>query len=169
MADGESRSMKFGQHCTVHFYSYCLLHRVRTVKKFTPLAMKKLQRKQKFLKRVLKELEESRKPIIVEGKKDRAALERIGVGNRIFLINWTPDELSRRVAKVADEAVVLTDFDETGEKLCKRVEEALCSYNVLPDTEVRRKLRYALGVYNFEEIDRKMEELQKKIRGDSNG
>jgi hypothetical protein len=24
MADGESRSMKFGQHCTVHFYSYSL-------------------------------------------------------------------------------------------------------------------------------------------------
>ncbi len=131
--------------------------------------MRKLQRKQKLLRRVLRELEESGKPILVEGKRDKAALERIGVRNRIFLINLTPDELCKRVAKIADEAVVLTDFDETGEKLCKRVEEALYSYNVLPDTEVRRKLRYLLGVYNFEEIDRKLEEFKKKIEGDPNG
>jgi 5S rRNA maturation endonuclease (ribonuclease M5) len=140
-----------------------------TVKKFTPLVMKRLQRKDKLLKRVLKELEESGKPILVEGKRDREALERIGVGNRIFLINMRPDELCERVAKTADEAVVLTDFDEAGEKLCKRIEEALYSCNVLPNTEVRRKLRYLLGVYNFEEIDRRMEEFKKKIEGDTNG
>jgi 5S rRNA maturation endonuclease (ribonuclease M5) len=140
-----------------------------TVKKFSPLTMRKLQRKQKFLNRVLKELEETGAPILVEGKRDRAALERIGVKNRIFLINMRPDELCERVAKVADEAVILTDFDEAGEKLCKRIEEALYSCNVLPNTEVRRKLRYLLGVYNFEEIERRMEEFKKKIEGGSNG
>jgi 5S rRNA maturation endonuclease (ribonuclease M5) len=140
-----------------------------TVKNFTPLTMRKLQRKQKLLNRVLKELGERGKPILVEGKRDKAALERIGVRNRIFLINLTPDELCKRISKVADEAVILTDFDETGEKLGKRVEEALYSYSVLPNTEVRRKLRYLLGVYNFEEIDRKMEEFKKKIEGDTNG
>jgi 5S rRNA maturation endonuclease (ribonuclease M5) len=139
------------------------------VKKFTPLTTRKLQRKQKLLNRVLKELEESGKPILVEGKRDKAALERIGVKNRIFLINLTPDELCKRVSKVADEAVILTDFDGAGEKLGKRIEEALYSYNVLPNTEVRRKLRYLLGVYNFEEVDRKMEEFKKKIEGDTNG
>ena len=139
------------------------------VKKFTPLTMRKLQRKLKLLNRVLKELEESGKPILVEGKRDKAALERIGVKNRIFLINLTPDELCKRVSKVADEAVILTDFDGAGEKLGKRIEEALYSYNVLPNTEVRRKLRYLLGVYNFEEVDRKMEEFKKKIEGDTNG
>jgi 5S rRNA maturation endonuclease (ribonuclease M5) len=139
------------------------------VKKFTPLSMRKLQRKHKLLKRVLKELEESGKPMLVEGKRDRAALERIGVKNRIFLINLAPDELCERISKVADEAVILTDFDEAGEKLCRRIEEALHSYNVLPNTEVRRKLRYLLGVYNFEEIGRRMEEFKKKLEGDSNG
>ena len=140
-----------------------------TVKKFSPLTLRKFQRKQKLLDRVLKELEESGKPILVEGKRDKAALERIGVENRVFLINLTPDELCKRVSKVADEAVILTDFDEAGEKLCNRVKEALYSYNVLPNTEVRRKLRYLLGVYNFEEIDRKMEEFKKRVEGDTNG
>ena len=139
------------------------------MKKFAPLTRRKLQRKQKLLNRVLKELEESGKPILVEGKRDKAALERIGVKNRIFLINLTPDELCKRVSNVADEAVILTDFDEAGEKLGKRIEEALHSYNVLPNTEVRRKLRYLLGVYNFEDIGRKMEEFKKKIEGDTNG
>lgn len=139
------------------------------VKKFTPLTTRKLQRKQKLLSKVMRELEESGKPILVEGKRDKAALERIGVRNRIFLINMKPDELCKRVAEIADEAVVLTDFDDAGEKLGKRIEEALQSYSVLPDMEVRRKLRYLLGVYNFEEIDRKMEEFRKKLEGDSNG
>ena len=133
--------------------------------KNSPLTM----RKQKFLGRLMKELDEGGMPILVEGKRDRAALERIGVRNRIFLINMSPDELCRRVAKVADEAVVLTDFDKTGEKLGKRVEDALYSYNVLPNMDARRKFRYLLGVYNFEEIDRKLEEFKKKIEGDTNG
>jgi 5S rRNA maturation endonuclease (ribonuclease M5) len=139
------------------------------VKKFSPVILRKLQKKQKFLDRVLRELEESGAPVLVEGKRDKEALERIGVRNRIFLINMRPDRLCERVAKVADEAVILTDFDETGEELCKRVEEALRSYDVLPNTEVRRKLRYLLGVYNFEEIERKMEEFKRKIEGDLNG
>jgi len=139
------------------------------VKKFSSITMSQLRKKQKFLEITLKELEESGAPIMVEGKRDKEALERIGVKNRIFLINMTPDKLSKRISKVADKAVILTDFDETGEKLCKRVEEALYSYNVLPNTEVRRKLRHLLGVYNFEEIDRRMEEFKKKIEGDLNG
>jgi 5S rRNA maturation endonuclease (ribonuclease M5) len=128
--------------------------------------MRRLQRKQKLLNRVLKELEESGVPLLVEGKRDREALERIGMRNKIFLINMRPDRLCERVSKVADEAVVLTDFDEAGEKLCKRVEESLRSYNVLPNMEMRRKFRYLLGVYNFEEIDRKLEEFRKKVEGD---
>jgi len=128
--------------------------------------MRRLQRKQKLLNRVLKELEESGVPLLVEGKRDREALERIGMRNKIFLINMRPDRLCERVSKVADEAVVLTDFDEAGEKLCKRVEESLHSYNVLPNMEMRRKFRYLLGVYNFEEIDRKLEEFRKKVEGD---
>ncbi|MCX6775340.1 MAG: toprim domain-containing protein [Candidatus Micrarchaeota archaeon] len=139
------------------------------MKKFSPMAVRKLQKKRKLLDRVMKELKESGAPLLVEGKRDREALERIGVKNRIFLVNMSPDKLCLRVSKVADEAVILTDFDEAGQKLCRRIEEALHSYNVLPNTEVRRKLRYLLGVYNFEDIDRRMEEFKKKIEGDMDG
>jgi len=139
------------------------------VKRFSPIVLRKLQKKQKLLGRVLKELEESGAPILVEGKRDKEALESIGVRNRIFLVNMRPDRLCERVAREADEAVVLTDFDEAGEKLRERVEEALLSCSVLPNTEIRRKLRYLLGVYNFEEIGRRMEEFKKKLEGDSNG
>jgi 5S rRNA maturation endonuclease (ribonuclease M5) len=58
--------------------------------------------------------------------------------------------------------VILTDFDEAGEELCCRVEDGLRAYNVSPDTEMRRKLQRILGLRNFEEIDRKLEELRKK-------
>jgi len=139
------------------------------VKKFSPMALRKLQKKQKLLDRTLKDLAEGGAAVLVEGKRDREALQRIGVRNRIFLVNMSPDKLCLRVSKVACEAVILTDFDEAGQKLCRRIEEALHSYNVLPNTEVRRKLRYLLGVYNFEDIDRRMEEFKNKIEGDMDG
>ncbi|MCX6777109.1 MAG: toprim domain-containing protein [Candidatus Micrarchaeota archaeon] len=139
------------------------------MKKFSPMALRKLQKKQKLLDRTLKDLAESGAAVLVEGKRDREALQRIGVRNRIFLVNMSPDKLCLRVSKVAGEAVILTDFDEAGQKLCRRIEEALHSYNVLPNTEVRRKLRYLLGVYNFEDIDRRMEEFKNKIEGDMDG
>jgi len=139
-----------------------------TVRKPSPLTGAKLRKRMKLLDRTLRELNESQ-AVIVEGKRDREALRQIGVRNRIFLANMSPDKLALRISKTASEAVVLTDFDGTGEKLCKRIEEALQSYNVSANTEVRRKLKHLLGVYNFEDIDKKMEEFKKKIEGDMNG
>lgn len=162
MADGESRSMNFSQHCTVHS-TLILQNQVIEVKKATPLLMRKLVRKEKLLRRVLNELAESDAVVLVEGKRDKNALERIGIRNRIMVINMSPDEVSERVSRVADKAVVLTDFDDAGEELRCRVEEALRSYNVSPNTEVRKRLHYLLGVRNFEEIERKLEEFRKKL------
>ncbi|MEM3555467.1 MAG: toprim domain-containing protein [Candidatus Micrarchaeia archaeon] len=133
------------------------------MKKATPLLAKKMQRKMKLLSTALTELAESEAVVLVEGKRDKEALERIGVKNRIMVINMSPDRVCERVSKVADKAVILTDFDRTGEELCSRVEEELRAHNVLPNTEMRRKLQYILGLRNFEEIDRKLEEFREKI------
>jgi 5S rRNA maturation endonuclease (ribonuclease M5) len=88
----------------------------------------------------------------------------LGIRNKVTLINQSPDRVAARVASHgASEAVVLTDFDRTGEELAQRVREALESHGVKPDLEVRRKLRYLFGVLFIEELDRKVEEFQEKL------
>jgi len=122
-----------------------------------------LKSKDKAFRRLLRELGESRAAVIVEGRKDRAALRNIGIANPVFLLNQKPEIVAERVAKNADEAVVLTDFDRKGEELFGRMVSALESCSVKPNTDVRRRLRYLLGVRFFEELDRKAEEFKEKM------
>jgi len=122
-----------------------------------------LRSKDKAFRRLLSELSEGDAAIVVEGKRDRDALRRMGITNQIFLINQKPDIVAERVAKTAHTAIVLTDFDRKGEELCLRITSALEGCSVKPDLDVRRKLKYLFGVRFFEELDRKVEEFQEKL------
>lgn len=122
-----------------------------------------LKNKLKILKRTLREIEESRAVVLVEGKKDREALERIGVKNRIVLVGMGARSACERLSGF-DEAVILADFDERGEEIAREIEETLGACNIRPNTEYGRRLRYVLGVRNFEEIEGKLEEFEKKCK-----
>ncbi len=114
------------------------------------------------LKALDRAIEEMRgKPVIVEGKKDKQALENCGIKERILLINRKPEDLCRSLSG-EDEAIILTDFDERGEELAEVISELLRSYGVRPDTDCRRRLRYALGIRVFQEIDSRYEEIEKE-------
>jgi len=116
-------------------------------------------------KRILQCLEEGEREVIVEGKRDRIALQKLGIRNRITLINQSPDVVAGRVASHgASEAVVLTDFDRTGEELAHRITEALESHGVKPDLDIRRRLRYIFGVLFIEELGTKVAEFQEKLQ-----
>jgi 5S rRNA maturation endonuclease (ribonuclease M5) len=122
-----------------------------------------LRKKDKMFRRLLDELSESRAVIIVEGKKDAAALHCIGISNPVFILNQSPDVVAERVSKEADEAVVLTDFDRKGEELFLRVLSALESHGVKPNVDVRRRLRYLFGVRFIEELDKKVKEFEERL------
>ena len=130
---------------------------------FSSLSREELKRKEKQLKRALEELNEKDAVIIVEGKKDRNALQRIGVRGRIELVNRSPEELSRRMSG-EKEAILLTDFDTTGEEICRRMQESLFSYNIKADVDLRKKFHRILRVRNFEKIDKQIEEFEKEIK-----
>ncbi len=120
---------------------------------------RKLIARRKNLERAFEDM--SGKPVIVEGKNDREALRRCKVKERILIIKGRPEEIARSLAG-EDEAIVLTDFDERGEELAKILCECLRSYGVAPNIGCRRRLRYALGISVFQEIDRKLEEFEKE-------
>lgn len=67
------------------------------------------------MKEWLEKLRNSRKLIIVEGKKDKAALEKLGVKN-VFPISRKPI-YSFIEGIEAKEVIILTDMDRTGKRL----------------------------------------------------
>jgi 5S rRNA maturation endonuclease (ribonuclease M5) len=61
-------------------------------------------------------------PILVEGAKDLAALERLGIRGKIICVKSSNRVLVDLLDTIKDnEAVVLVDFDRTGESLAERI------------------------------------------------
>jgi 5S rRNA maturation endonuclease (ribonuclease M5) len=127
------------------------------------------QKRLERLQKLLREMNGSGMPIIVEGKRDAAALRSMGLANEILALNGNADALARHVSERFGEAAVLTDFDESGEEMHLRVSEALAAYGVLPALRMRRRFRQLLGVRCVEEAGSRMEHI-KNLSGDiSNG
>ncbi|OYT27639.1 MAG: hypothetical protein B6U95_05880, partial [Thermofilum sp. ex4484_82] len=84
-------------------------------------------------------------PILVEGKKDEEVLRTLGVEGRIIKVsqqslNTLIDQLygCRRV-------LILTDFDEKGEKIAKTLSSFLEIGGTIPLHEMRNELKHALA------------------------
>ena len=122
----------------------------------------KLIRKLKIFQKLKEKLFEM--TILVEGKRDKEALVRAGIGNEkeIVAIN------SRRMELVAKnlsgkKIAVLTDYDRTGEIKAKEAYEELLSQGAKPDLECRRTLRHVLGLCRIEEINTSIRDFEEKL------
>lgn len=95
--------------------------------------------------------------VIVEGKKDKAALEKFGIpASRMFLLNSKPlFVVAENVAKNYAEAAILTDLDSEGRKLYGKLDTMLRQLRVKIDNSFRNflfkntKLRQIEGIVNF--------------------
>src|SRR3989338_1985403 len=64
---------------------------------------------------LLKEIEDYNIPVIVEGKKDKAALDEVGISNITTLHKKPIFQIMEELN--AKEVVILTDLDKEGKKL----------------------------------------------------
>jgi 5S rRNA maturation endonuclease (ribonuclease M5) len=111
---------------------------------------------------LVKEIEKVKRDsclIIVEGKKDKVALEEIGLKN-IFVLNETGKSLFIKIEEIVNSAdkrtkcVILTDFDKKGKKIYHLVKKELSQNgikmnNSLRDMLLRAHLSHIEGVSSF--------------------
>ncbi len=92
---------------------------------------------------------------IVEGKKDIASLQKLGVKAVTY----------RKIStiKTNKEVFVLTDLDKEGERLLKEIMPELMLRGLKPNTVVRKRLGYLLKLRRFEEIAKKVEKMEVKL------
>lgn len=99
-------------------------------------------------------LSDEKTAVIVEGKKDRAALEKLGIeSGKIFVLSKKPlFEVAESVAAVYRAATILTDLDSEGKKLYGKLNTLLQRLGVRVDNSFRNflfrhtKLRQIEGI-----------------------
>lgn len=97
----------------------------------------------------------SRKTIIVvEGKKDKEVLEKIGICN----VN-TINDLKKIDLKRYEKALILTDNDKKGKALYKNIKDHLFSEGILDDYPTRMKFFKEFRVYKVEDLKKKIDKL----------
>ena len=121
---------------------------------------------------LLKHLERAKQHlIIVEGKKDKAALEKLGFEN-IFVINKTGKSLPEQMEQIQelvgkDKVCILTDFDKKGKQLYLLLKSKLQEIGVRQENSLRgvlleQKISHIEGLAHFVEKGGKDEQFWKK-------
>ncbi len=120
---------------------------------------------------VLEELEALREfssdhPIVVEGKRDIAALRHLGVGGRIYPIsNGTPFyEFCEDLLEYTD-VVLLTDLDRAGERLARRLKRYLGEKGVRTHERFRLNLMRKLDAHQVEDFYKRWLRIQEQMLG----
>lgn len=121
------------------------------------------------LERVFEELRENPHTKIVEGKKDKKALESLGISG-VRTIHGPLTDFADKLRESEGRIILLTDFDRRGRLIADRLCELLKNDGVKVDLEYRREIRGLARIRTFEELVPRYNELREKtIRGAYNG
>jgi 5S rRNA maturation endonuclease (ribonuclease M5) len=115
------------------------------------------------LERVIEELDDSVDAVIVEGVRDKTALEELGITKEIVMCSSWPDTefvdyLSSRYRRVT----ILTDYDRAGKSVNKRLIARLERAGVKVDNRYRERIGRILGLRGMKDIE-SVNSLKKRI------
>lgn len=114
---------------------------------------------QKRIQNLQEQIEKAKEQfIIVEGKKDKASLEKLGF-KHIFILNETGKSLHEKIEQIENKAnkqkvCILTDFDKRGKKMYLFLKTELIKKSVKLDSSLRvaflkSGLSHIEGSFNF--------------------
>ena len=102
----------------------------------------------------IKGLKRSHKAIIVEGPKDKSALETLGIRRIFVLSKRSLLETAEEIAGRYDEVVILTDLDRKGRELYSKLSKDLSRLGVKVDRKFREWLFKETELRQIEGITR---------------
>ena len=128
----------------------------------------RLERLQKLIERIEDESEKGY-AIIVEGRRDRDSLRRMGVTGSIHCVQSSrqnPFSFAQELGNMK-EVIILTDFDRQGVYLAKRLSRILISQKVRANLVLWRELRRLAksDIRSIEELPKYFQRLQSEERG----
>jgi 5S rRNA maturation endonuclease (ribonuclease M5) len=102
--------------------------------------------------------------VLVEGPHDRAALERLGIGgvHKTLHRGQALDAVAEELVAGPAPVVLLLDWDRTGGRVLRRLEELLRARIAL-DIECRRRLAAACHSRTVEEVPAELHALRRAV------
>lgn len=131
----------------------------------TPSDEERLQRMEEAILR-LREIADGG-TVVVEGARDAAALDWLGVGGRHLVVNRgqamqvVVDELARHGGPV----VLLVDWDRTGGRMATTLAVGLRG-RVALDEDIRRRFAVAFHCRGLEEVPAELRALRRAVHGE---
>lgn len=115
------------------------------------------------LERVIQEMDDFVDAIIVEGIRDKEALEALGITKEIVMCSSKPDTefvdyLSSRHKKVT----ILTDYDRAGKEFNKKLSTRLEHAGIKVENQYRGRIGRILGLRGMRDIE-SVNSLKKRI------
>ena len=108
-------------------------------------------------------------PIIVEGRRDEAALRRLGVSGRVYCLKARGESRHEFLDRLdgTKEAIVLTDFDREGKELETWLYKELSQRGVKSDLRlwIRMRSLARTEVRSVEELPTFIRALEARARG----
>jgi 5S rRNA maturation endonuclease (ribonuclease M5) len=108
-------------------------------------------------------------PIIVEGRRDEAALRRLGVSGRVYCLKARGESRHEFLDRLdgTQEAIVLTDFDREGKELETWLYKELSQRGVKSDLRlwIRMRSLARTEVRSVEELPSFIRALEARARG----
>lgn len=107
------------------------------------------------LQEEISKLQNSKKPIIVEGKKDKACLESLGFEHVVEISKRPLYKVVEETAESCKEVVILTDLDKKGKQIFSYLNSGLQKHGVRVNNSFRNflfkhtKLRQIEGLRNY--------------------
>ena len=122
------------------------------------------------LEKALDELSEESEEfaVIVEGKRDKESLYRLGI-RRVFVINTFSgyEDLAETLYTLGvRRVVILTDFDRKGREIRKKLVPHLANWGIVEIYRLRKLIRDLTGVKEIEALYERVLEIE---GGDFNG
>ena len=110
------------------------------------------------LNNLIEKIKNSNTLIIVEGKKDKAALQKLGLSNIFELNKKALFQIVEEVSASNDECIILTDLDKKGKEIYGKLNSNLQKHGVKVNNKFREflfkhtKLRQIEGIDTYLEV-----------------
>ena len=112
-----------------------------------------MDRKTEELWNLIEKVKSSGILVIVEGKKDRAALNKLGIDNVIELSKKPLFQIIEEVSNSNKECVILTDLDKEGKEIYGKLNSQLQHHGVNVNNKLREFLFRHTKLRQIEGID----------------
>lgn len=103
---------------------------------------------------ILEDIKNTNILVIVEGKKDKAALQKFGIGSIVELSRKPLFSIAEEIFNSAKECVILTDLDKKGKELYGRLNSDLQKHGVRVDNKLREFLFRHTKIRQIEALGR---------------